>query len=351
MVVASSKRISGIRILMVLILSAGTVLLFNTVDRYKFSGNELLVNNNFHQKLRGWQDVGAGAAVVSDGQSIVRLTSDDDHKTVAIKQWITGFKKDQPVRFSGAIKTKGEKWTGKEWRVARLILVGFNSGGKPMYKVPHVLVARHRTEDWGYFSRVFTPGDNVAELQVEIQLRKVKGSMWVKDLSLRPVSENPVYRMYWIGDVVLWAVVMFWALVPYRYTVISSAWNVLIIIMFGGVLFGALMPAGLKNNAGSMVQAIFPWISDTGSLFRVGHFLSFTLLSLVVFWKAISWRDAFERFGLLILFAMVTEVLQLLVVGRNARVEDFLTDVAGVSVALAISVMWLTRTGSWSARV
>ena len=344
-------RVIGIRILVVLTLSVGTILLFNVVDRYQFSGRELLVNNNFHQKLEGWEEVGAGVVVIGDGQPVVRLTSEDDHESVAIKQVLGSLGKDQLVRFSGEMKTEGVEPAGKEWQGARLMLVGLNDDGTPMYEVPHVLTARHGTADWEYFSKVFAPNDGVAELQVVVQLLKVKGSVWVKGLSLRPVSERPIYKAYWVVDVVVWIAVMFWVLAPYRHVAISSIWHMLIIIMLAGILVGVLMPPDFKNSVGSMLRSSFPWISDAGALFRVGHFLSFASLSLVVFWKARSRRDVFEKLGLLVLFAMVTEVLQLLVDGRNSQVWDFFSDAAGVGAALIISGVWLNMTGSWSARV
>ncbi len=338
------SNIFNTRVLIVLLLSAGTLLFFNLFDRYQVSGDELLVNNNFQQAFSGWKKAGTGVALVGDDQPIVHLTSTKDQGIVAIKQWVTLIKNDQLLRFSGAMKTEGIEQADRIWRAARLIYVGHNSDGESIRGIQHVLAARYGTTDWEYFSEVFIADSNAVELRIEAQLVDVKGSMWVKRLSLQPVSENPMYKVFWTIDVMLWVAIFFWLLAPYVHMTISSVGHALVAILLLGVMVGILIPSHLKSDTGNMLQPFIPGIDDISTLFQIGHFLSFTLLSLVVLWKTLPRNEVFMKLGLLILFAMVTEILQFLVDGRTPQVWDFFADVAGIGVALIISNIYLRIT-------
>jgi len=77
----------------------------------------------------------------------------------------------------------------------------------------------------------------------------------------------------------------------------------------------------------------------TGSLLDLAHIPLFTGLTLVTLWAVVGPRA--QRLALvvtaLIVFAAVDEELQRLVPGRVASFADFLRDVIGVAIGVALS--------------
>ena len=336
--VASGKLISGIKIIVILILSAVTIIMSSMIDRYEVSGGELLANNNFDKKFEDWHKAGDGITVVNDVQPVVQLKSENTQKIVSVRQTLENIQKGQTVRLAGTMKTHDVGRGDKVWKAARIIFVAMDDDGRSMYNVPHILVMRNGTTDWEHFSKVFVAVSHAARYYVEIQLVNVTGTMWVKDISLRPVEETLSFRLFQSIGVLLWVVVIIWILAPYRRTIFSSNWNLLIIAMVMVALFGALAPVDLKHSVVESTKIILPWVDDDeADLFRIGHFIVYSMLSVVVFWKAQSGRLEFSRFGLLVLLAMATEIMQFMVPGRTPRISDFFVDLSGIVMGLFIS--------------
>ena len=336
----SGKLIARIKVIVVLILSAVTIFLSGVIERYEDSGDELLENNNFYRQLEGWQITGVGVMMPGDNKSDMQIISEEDGETVAIRQTIENIQGGQAVRLVSSMKTRNVEQGEEKWEAARIIFVGMNEEGNSMYNLPHILVTKNGTIDWEYFSKVFIANSNAVRHYVEIQLVKVKGAMWVKNLSLQPVKETFAFSLFWIVSVLLWIVTTLWLLAPYRHTIFSSKLNVLIIVMLIVVLIATLAPVNLKYNAMESLKLFLPWLDVEGWLFRIGHLLVYCMLSVVVFWAVKSGRQFITRFTLLVLLAMATEIIQYLVDGRTPRVSDFFIDVSGIALGLLISGMF-----------
>ena len=76
-------------------------------------------------------------------------------------------------------------------------------------------------------------------------------------------------------------------------------------------------------------EANLPW-------FSVIHFAVFTLIGIVAY--AALPRFGFPRlFGLLLVFAILTESLQLMVPGRNPGAADFIANFLGILIGLGLA--------------
>ncbi len=329
----------GIKIIVVLILFALTVLSSSMVSQYEISGDELLTNGSFENKLDNWHKSGDVSVVSINSKTVVRLESDDSQKIVSVRQTLGNIKKGQSVLFSGAMKTEGVSDGDKVWQAARIIFVAVDADGQSMYNVSHALVMRNGTTDWETYSKVFVAVSHAAHYYVELQLVNVTGVSLVKNLSLRPVGETLSFRFFQSVSALLWLIVTLWVLAPYWRTIFSSKENLLILIMLLAVLFASLASADLKHGFVESLKPFLPWVGDEAMLFRIGHFLAYGMISVAVFWKAQSGRAIITCLGLLIMFSMATEILQYLVDGRTPRISDFLVDVLGVISGFLISYM------------
>lgn len=324
---------AGFKVMVVFMLLWLTILLSNVINQYEVSGDELLTNRVFDNKLDGWQSAGDVAAISIDSQSTIRLTSKNNKKIVSIKQTLENIPKGQFVRLSGVMKVKNVGRGGEIWQAARIIFVAVDAEGRSMYNVPHVLVMLNGTADWEFYSKVFVAVSHAVRYYVEVQLVNVTGVMWVKDLSLLPVKETLSFRLFQSASVLLWLVVTIWILAPYRREIFTSKGNVLILLMLIAALFASLASTDLKHGFIELLKPFLPWVEDEAMIFRVGHFLAYSLISVAVFWAVKAKRSSravIICFCLLVIFSMLTEVLQYLVDGRTPRISDFFVDVFGV---------------------
>ncbi len=332
-----NRPISVTNVIALVILSVATIVSSHMVDHYEFTGDELLVNNNFQKELESWQEVGHGEAEADVNSHIVRLVSEGKNETVAIRQTLTNIEKGQRVRFAGSIKAQQVGRGDKAWQAARLIFVGVDGSGGSIYSVPHILTALNGSAGWEHFARVFASSSNATNHYIEIQLVNVIGVVWVKDLSVRYVQETNAFKSYRLAAVLSWCILILWILAPHRRALLGSKWNILMMFLAIGVLFAVLMPASSKNDVVEFLQRFLPWIDAESGFFGVGHFLMFSALSVVVFWRVEPCKAEAACFGSLILFAMLTEIVQFLVDGRTPRVSDFFVDFTGVALGLFLS--------------
>ena len=261
----------------------------------------------------------------------MHIVSEKGQGTVSIRQTLNDIESGKPVRFEGAMKIQDVGRGDKVWEAARIIFVGLDKDGRSIYSQPHILAMRNGTTGWEHYSKVFHPVANTAGYYVEIQLVNVKGSVWVKDLSLRYVKQTVAFRALLFVGALLWIMVAFWILAPYWHVIVASKLNILIIAIGVVALCGTLLPAHLKHSAVEYLRLPIPWIDGDAALFRIGHFVVYSLLSVAIFWRVQA-----GRFGLLVLFAMGTELMQFLVDGRSPRVSDFLIDVLGITLGLVL---------------
>jgi len=341
---SSNRLVSGRKILLILLLVVATLLLSNTINRYQDSGAELLVNNNFSNELEGWKKSKNGHVIIDSANSTIEINSENGIGTFSVSQMLEGvIKKGSYVRLSARIKTDGVGTGDKVWEAARIIFIGLDNQNQPMYYVTHALAVLNGTSSWHEFSKIFVSYSNKSKHRVEIQLVNVKGLMRVKDLSLRPVIESLTYKIFWYSDVVLWLFTFVWVLLPHIRRLFDTKQSLLVLIVLMAVLGGVLMPVNIKHSFGQFFSWLYPVLKNEAGFFRLGHFLIFMLLSIIVFLREKPSCVVRERLELLILFALVTETLQLLVDGRSFKIMDIIVDISGISLALILTQLWICR--------
>lgn len=339
----SSMLKSGIKVLVLLIMFVLTISMANRIHQYEVTGGELLVNRSFDSDLKSWHKVGDVTTVLDESQRVVQLKSEQSQKIVSIKQTLENIQKGSLVRFVATMKTQDISKGNQAWQVARIIFVAIDENGQSLFNATHALTVRTGTTDWTDASKVFSANSNTSKYSVEIQLVNVTGTAWVKDISLRSVEETRYYRLFHSATVFLWVMVLLWFLASYWSKFCISKRGIVIIVMVILALLGTLTPADLKHDVIDAMKLFMPWIEGEPIFSRVGHFLVYSVISIAVFWKIQSGRLLLTFIGLLILFAMATEILQYLVEGRTPRISDFYVDASGIILGLFISRFFLPR--------
>lgn len=352
------------------LLALCTVLYALLFDPYLDVGPELLVNGDFRaQGIDHWH-LGTGAEVLpgdlaGDGSGMVRLHSEDNRKWVVVKQQITLSGKLEKVRLQANIKTREIKKGRRDWHRARLILGSYDKTGQWL-PGPHHAALLTGSQAWRGYSQVFSVPQNAATLQVQGQLPRATGTMWLEKISLREVKLKPLAGILDTLFIGLWSVYLFWLIVSFVRQKRPVIMGILLTGAILAVLIGALSP-GIKQvqwQQGAVVaiqQALEPHEpSEQGpaetnrpaapaaknaslkkkmvELSLAGHFVFFVLVAVFAF--AFSGMRVDLLLVDLALFAAVTEFLQIFIRGRTPQLTDWMVDFGGAALGVICVLLY-----------
>lgn len=338
-----------VKVSVLLSFSLVTILFFNCYGRYVVTGPELLRNTSFHSLLTGWKHSNQGIAITGSG--VVELYSDNQAATVYLTQAIPGAQRYPLLRLACDIETRNVIRGREHWMAARVILLSHDQYGAPIYNLPHILANLRDTHDWEQHEGVFAVSPDTAAISISVQLAQATGTMWVRNLSLVPVTEKASYRTYHSVITLLWMAVIPWVTVPLIRSAIGNTNRIVIIAVGILIALGTLMPENLKEFIGkelfpSFVEAPiklpdaakfhFLPLLTVPDIYKAGHFTLFALLAFVTFIRRSYQVTRYQLVGYLILLALITEVLQLLIPGREARLGDILIDTGGIVAGLTV---------------
>lgn len=340
---------TAVQLIVIVLLSAITVGFFSQYERYKFTGEDLLDNGDFQQQFKGWEKKNSRGSIVVDNQGVLGLNSRDGKEIMYVRQYVRNIHRYQFFKFMGKIRTEGVVPGKKPWQAAHLLVIGVGARGQKLWHGSFLLAKRHGTNDWQYHEQVFRIDSDAKEFLVKIQLSMVKGAIWAKEMRLRPVKEKSAYKIYRSVAIILWGIVIFWVLFDYLRNCSFNLKQVPVAVLVAGVSAGILMPYHIVAWLNEVLFSLFPWEMNAESLlagtefaniFSIWHFMAFALLASVVCWRMKPSRHLARNLGLLVLFAAVTEVLQLLVDSRKSESMDFIADIAGIAAALISLSVW-----------
>jgi hypothetical protein len=341
---------ASFKVSVLLLLSVSTILFFNLYARFVVIGPELLRNNLFHNNLAEWEYFDQSVSVPNLDEGIVRLHSDNPAIIVGLSQTIPEATHYRLLKLACDTKTSNVPQGRGGWNTARVILVSHDPKGIPLWHLPYALAILHGTHEWEHHEEVFAVAADASRVSIFAQLAQTTGTLWVKNLSLRPVTEVASFGKFRNAVMLLWAVVAFWIVIPLVQSAFGHAHRSIIMALALAILFGALMPESLKERIGS---SLFPSLVEpsvtasaatfkftpllsTPTIFEAGHLVMFAMLAAAAFYRRPYPVSRAQMLGYLLFFALVTEVLQLFVDGRSAQFSDVLVDSAGITMGWAL---------------
>jgi len=334
-----------LQVILALLLCFLTIVIFNNFNKYDYTGGELINNPAFSNDLLGWEKSKSSDAISVEESSILKLGDLDKKMTVSIKQYIKPAANQQSFMFSIDIKSEGILQGYRRWEKAHIIVAGIDDLGRTMFEEPHFLVSQAGNSDWRKYVKIIRINKSIQRYFVSVQITNAKGVVKVRDLSLRPVAEKNIYKMYWLLMIFLWISLMVWITYSYFFSCDlekGAKFNILLICFVAVVV---LMPQNLSNEFVNKSLSIFSWgkqayaiLLDSGIMDKIEHVSLFFLLALRLFWNKKSISELFSQALLLLLIALVSEVLQLLTNDRNLEVYDLVADMSGIVAAV---IFWL----------
>jgi hypothetical protein len=354
-------RVMSLKVAVLLFLSFVSILFSSCHDPYAVTGPEILQNPLFRDGLDNWQHSDAGVSVSADESGAIELRSQDPSALTHVTQIIPDPQRFHLVRFAADLKTHRVQKGDASWQTARLILAPYDSEGKMLPHSPHTLAGETGNREWKHHERVFRVNEDAAELRLSAQLMRATGSMWARNISLKPVTEREVSSLLRVAILSLWLLAITWVAIPLMRFASGTRSGLIAMVVVLCIAAGALLPASIKKHVDrSLPYALFPveQASMSGtvsgsvrvppaiSVYKLGHVALFATLSAVTFLGSFRSIPARRRVGYLLLFAMITEVLQLFVEGRDARIGDAFLDVTGISIGAATAVLLKALAGN-----
>jgi len=331
-----------------LLLSIISVLFFNYYEKYENIGPEILQNTSFSKHSSEWSYSRSGVSPLTSENGF-RLHTDDSNDLIQITRVVPVTRHNQQLRVSFDTKTLNIKHGPERWMTARVILAIYAQSEMSLRSPTHVLISLLGTNEWTHNEVVFTTGANTDSLKISAQLARAKGTLWIKNISLQPVVVTESFQVYSKVIAFLWLCVIFWIAVPITLSSLRNKQEIIVVALALTIVVATLMPVTFKDCINSLLSsssgntetilkahfdtAIFKFkpLIQIPDIFKTGHFFMFVMLSIAALQQKSYYQSRTVVLGYLLLFALLTEVLQLFVAGRNAQLGDLIIDSAGVA--------------------
>lgn len=348
----------SLRIMSLVILALGTILFSVTCNRYEAVGENLLQNPQFQNNFKGWLARLQDPVSASDG--VLRLSNavDNNNHSVAVAQTIILPPRQHLLFMSCEARGFNVAPGSKPWERARVIIVPLTTEGKPRYDVPHTLTSLEGTTPWTKAEQIFRIPEENAKVSIIVQLLNASGTLEVRSLSVRSAFENRSYLKWQHILMFVWFVMGSWAVWPLFRAAHRAAGRTEVLIAGCIILAAVLIPASIK-------YAITPsWLLPEGEtpapfradllpltapfrfellpahldIYKFAHFLLFADIGyLLIARRAYRIIPIWMQSGMVTLFALTTESMQVLASGRGGSLGDVVIDMLGAGCGMFLA--------------
>jgi len=322
-----------------------TVGLFELFPRFEISGPPILNVETFDQNIDGWSVFGP-RQVASVKTGAATLEDQDSSRSVGLYRYLplTGGK--NTLLMTVDVSTEDVRQGKKSWHTALVYLVGRDTEGQLLWKTQSVAAHLDGTNPWRRYTTFSTFDGSVREAMFGAFLAHTTGTLKIRNLVITPVRERAPF-MY-----LTYALIAAWALVITRlsYVLLHSiaspvfGWGIAAVVL--AIAVGVLLPGPLKHEFQAVVfpfttQPLLDFIWGEPEFLGItsnqaGHFFLFLILGII---GRLAWSHMPPWIILtgLLIFAAVTEILQLYVPNRHPSFEDWITDATGIIIGLILS--------------
>lgn len=321
-----------------------TVGLFEFFPRFEVSGLPILNVEIFDRNLDGWSIYGP-REVASIKTGAATLEDQDTSRSVGLYRYLPLTGGQDTLLMSVDVSTEDVRRGQKSWHTALVYLVGRDSDGQLLWKTQRVAAQLEGTNPWRRYSTSFTFDENIKEAMFGAFLAHTTGTLKIRNLVITPVKERAPF-LY-----LAYALIAAWALMITRIGYVSLrsvaspmfGWGIAAVAIV--IAVGVLLPGSLKHEVQATVfsfaaQPLLDFVWGEPEFFGItssqaGHFIIFLILGVI---GRLAWSHTSPWIILigLLIFAAVTETLQLYVPNRYPSVEDWFTDATGVITGLIL---------------
>ena len=340
-----------------LLLAVATYFALTEFVRFVPVGDQLVTDPLFHKPFQNWQEQGSGSILPGEGSIQIRNYVDGTHliyQVIPIQR--PGYYR---VTFSGIARNITKNSEAASWSGAGVLLRYNKDTGEKKYGSP-TTVPSNIPSVKNYQAISHIRGD-VDSVDVVLWIHKSIGQFKIESIGFTELRETWQYVALKLLVVSVWMLVVIWA--------VALAVQTLSVLNFCATLgicsvalVGALMPETLVHLVIEKISILLPQftvptveciecedarntensaVRDTRSsqfFSDIGHFLVFASLGFLANFNGVR-NGYLYVISLAVVFALITEVLQLLVVRRNPSLNDLLLDFLGVLAGFIVGFL------------
>jgi len=341
-----------------LFMVVATNYLLNNVDRFYVVKEQLLQNNQFSAGNTHWMENGGNPAAFEDGLLRLRNQPGGYHSVYQnIRIGSDGF---YQLDFKAGVRqvVSGEE----QWENANVAVIYRNRQGERTGS--RILLNLEGSQLPKLFSEKFLLKDNIHSVDIAFRLYKSGGEFTIANLSMFRLQEFALYKS--VKAILIFAWLVLLAITSLFMLNVIGKIHLVVVAVFGAiVLVAVLMPEEILTNLMLRIETVLPQLILNGSrnvlthlyggegsinsstaISKTGHFVVFVGLGLLAGLSTHKIGFVFAAASVFV-FALVTEVLQLLVDGRTALVSDLIVDSVGAALGFSIGAIWLWCFSNW----
>ena len=340
-------------LVLALLLSLSTMVSLKGCSRFYVEDEQLLQDSSFRLGNNNWQGIDSSTKIDVENQLTIVNHAGASKKVfqnIAIDK--AGF-----YRFDFEAGVQEVFATGEEeWKSGNVAIIYYNHDGERVGS--RMLATLRGSQPPMDFSEIILLRDVLGSVDVAFRLYNSGGEFTVINPKMSKLQEYPSYLIVKYVLSVLWlSLFVSVAIVMFR---VMSVLQLLIVAGFAVLaIAGATMPEPIISNINQKIETYFPQeflvgaqkmlntvyggaLNNPGDhASKVGHFLVFLGIGIFV-------GSSLRRVSLIFasasitVFALTTEVLQMLVDGRTARIEDLFLDCLGglIGLVFAATCVW-----------
>ena len=324
-----ANRLLFIVLVTSIVMSIGTLLLFERVDAFRAVGGELLSNPDFDQGMAGWEGINIGE--VRAGAVVLASTGGDESH---ILRQVVRTPPGGLIRVTADARLVAVIQGPLDWHNARVGVLGLDTGGQVFWDFSGNLFAKVGTHRLEGISRVIKVPSRYRSIRIEAELTGGSGALVLERLSLAEVEPRPLVEMLRSCVLAVW-----FALLPLSVVVMwrfLGGYEAVLLATGAGLLL--FLPTPLRQG---LQEAISPehWPVS------VDHLLLFVVLGMVILRRsgANLRASTFYRILALLVMAVSLEVVQYYAPGRTPDLRDLWSNLAGIGFSVIFWQVWWSR--------
>lgn len=331
-----SGRGLALRLLATLLLAALTVALHAAVGRYQVAGPNLAPALG----APGWAL--QGGVTIADG--VATILNVDPAGSAGLQFDLPGVAAETHLMLTGTVRTQGVRRGRLGWQQARLILGSRDAGGALRWGLPHEAMRVSGDRPWRTYSRVLHIPPSPS-LLLSAHLVNATGQLEIRDIAIRAAQVKPGFDQAVDALKGLWLLLALAWLAPLARAARRDNRLWLIPVAMAAILVATLAPQEGRLVVRTAIASLSPDLREAPGVVqpgqaivvqgpnmlwvaidKAGHFTAYAGLAALALLLAPGWLT----FGLVLLFAGLTEILQLFGADRGPALFDVVVNMAGV---------------------
>lgn len=332
-------------------LMVATVFLLNSVDRFHIEIEQLLQDNTFSAGSGHWQEKGGNPAVFDATELKMTNKPGGSHSVF----------QNVKIDSSGHYQLTFEAGTQEvipvgeaTWKNANVVVIFRDKAQERIGS--RMLLSLEGSHPLKAYSEIFPLKDILGSVDIAFRLYHSGGNFTIRNPVLSKLGEFSSFIFTKTLLTICWFLAAILA-IHAIFSVIGNKQKVFLVAVGVIVLLGVLMPNNIMTELTQKIASVLPdeslstarsmlghlygdqtFVHPGSEVSKIGHFLVFTVIGFFAGWFALSSGVAFSIVSV-ILFALSTEIVQMLVDGRSTRLDDFVLDCVGALLGFALGVM------------